>query len=203
MQIKQFRVGIDNFSYLIQCTQTRKCALIDPGNNASEAMKFIGSENLELVFVIDTHHHRDHTADNARVASLYHCDIVSSEVDAALLEGVTRFVSDGESLMLGNVRLEFLLTPGHTPGGLCVLADGKALFTGDTLFIGDCGRTDLEGGSNRKLFASLQRLKSLPDDVIVYSGHDYGGVPFDSLGNQKKRNRALLAASLDEFQHIP
>ncbi len=203
MQITPIRVGIDNFSYLVQCTQTQKCALIDPGNNASEAMKFIGSKNLELVCVIDTHHHRDHTADNSRLAGLYCCEILSSVEDASMLEDVTRTVSDGEILMVGNMRLEFLLTPGHTPGSLCVLADGKALFTGDTLFIGDCGRTDLAGGSNPQLFASLQRIKSLPDDVIIYPGHDYGEVPSDSLGNQKKVNKTLLAGSMEEFAHIP
>ena len=201
MEIRPFRVG-DNFSYLIYCVQTGKTALLDPGMNASEAMRFIGNSGLELACVICTHHHLDHVAESHRVAELYKCDIIASKQDAGRIEGITSTVSDGETMVIGNVALTFLMTPGHTPGSMCVLADGKALFTGDTLFIGDCGRTDMPGGSNSQMFHSLQKLKELPDDTIIYPGHDYGNRPFDSLGNQKRTNKTLLAASLRTFSSI-
>ena len=199
----QLHVGLDNFSYIIQCEKTGKSVLVDPGSNASEALRLIGKENLDLVAIINTHNHLDHIAENLRVAEIYKCDIIASEPDSIGIEGVTRTVSDGEAMMIGSVRLEFILTPGHTLGSMCMLVDGMALLTGDTLFMGDCGRTDLPDGSNTQMFASLQRLKTLPDDVIVYPGHDYGGMPSDTLGNQKRANKTLTADSPEIFSAIP
>jgi hydroxyacylglutathione hydrolase len=194
---------MDNFSYIVQCERTRKCALIDPGNNASEAMAFIGRENLDIEWAIATHHHSDHVSEISRVAETYRCGILASATDASRIEGVTRTVTDGETVMLGSVKLEFIMTPGHTPGSMCIIADGIALFTGDTLFIGDCGRTDLGGGSNSQMFDSLQKLKSLPGSIMVYPGHDYGDRAFDTLDNQLRTNKPLVAESLDEFTRIP
>jgi glyoxylase-like metal-dependent hydrolase (beta-lactamase superfamily II) len=100
--------------------------------------------------------------------------------------------------------LSCLLTPGHTPGGICIIVDKKALLTGDTLFIGDCGRTDLPGGSLEEMFKTLQeKIFLLSDELIVYPGHDYGEKPFDSLGNQKRTNKTLKAKTLKEFSTIP
>ncbi|MBA3044874.1 MAG: MBL fold metallo-hydrolase [Candidatus Thermoplasmatota archaeon] len=202
MEIRQFLVG-DNFSYVIYCGRTRKAVLIDPGLNASEAMKFIGYENLELLFIINTHHHRDHVSETARVQDIYKCDVIASVQDSARMEGVTKTVADSEVMMLGDVKLEFILTPGHTAGSICVLADGRALFTGDTLFIGDCGRTDMDDGSPADMYASMQKLKALPDDIVMYPGHDYGPKPTDTLGGQKRTNKTLLADSFEAFSHIP
>ena len=199
MKTRQIRTGIDNFSYLVCCMTTGKAALVDPGMNASEAMAMVGRDNLELLFVINTHRHQDHTAENSRVKETYRCEVIASEADSQGIPDATRIVSDGEVIMLGNVRLRFLLTPGHTPGGICILVDDEALLTGDTLFIGDCGRTDTNGGSNTDMFTTLQRIKSLPDSLIVYPGHDYGDVPCDTLGNQKKLNKTLLAKSVKEL----
>ena len=196
MKIWQIRVGIDNFSYLVQCESTGKAALVDPGSNASESMKMIGKYNMDLLFIINTHYHRDHNAENSRVAETYRCGIIASVIESAFIPGVTRTIADGEVAMVGDVKLEFILTPGHTPGGMCILVDDVALLTGDTLFIGDCGRTDLAEGSDQDMFNTLQRLRSLPDDLIVYPGHDYGDIPYDSLGNQKKRNKVFLADNL-------
>jgi len=113
-------------------------------------------------------------------------------------------VSDGSQLKVGNIVLSFLLTPGHTPGGICIIVDGEAMLTGDTLFIGDCGRTDLPGGSLEEMFQTLQtKIMSLSDELLVYPGHDYGEKPFDTLGNQKRTNKTLRARSLKEFSQIP
>ena len=130
------------------------------------------------------------------MAETYRCGIIASVIESAFIPGVTRTIADGEVAMVGDVKLEFILTPGHTPGGMCILVDDVALLTGDTLFIGDCGRTDLAEGSDQDMFNTLQRLRSLPDDLIVYPGHDYGDIPYDSLGNQKKRNKVFLADNL-------
>jgi len=202
VSIEQFRVGTDNFSYVVHCARTRKAVLVDPSGNASEAMRFIGSGNLELVAVIDTHHHRDHISDNLRVSEAYNCDILASEEDARHIAGVTGFITDGQVMELGDVRIRVMLTPGHTPGSVCLLVDDSALLTGDTLFIGDCGRTDLPGGNDRQMYDTIQKLKELPDDVVVYPGHDYGDRPFDTIGNQKRTNKVMLAESYGAFARI-
>ena len=121
---------------------------------------------------------------------------------ASLSLDVDIYVEDNDELKLGEIGLRFLLTPGHTPGGICITVDNKALITGDTLFIGDCGRADLQGGDVKDLFDSLQRIKELSEELIVYPGHDYGSKPYDALGSQKRTNNALLANSLEEFKKI-
>ncbi|MDD4307899.1 MAG: hydroxyacylglutathione hydrolase family protein [Thermoplasmata archaeon] len=202
MKISQIRVGADNFSYLISCEATKKAAIVDPGTNASEAMKAIGKDNLELLWIINTHFHSDHTAENLRLKEIYGCGIIASAPDSDRLEDVAMKVSDGDTLQLGLAKLEFILTPGHTPGSMCVLADSRFLMTGDTLFIGDCGRTDMPGGSDRDMFLSLQKLKSLPDKTILYPGHDYGDIPFDTIQSQKLTNKTLKAKTLEELCKI-
>ena len=115
----------------------------------------------------------------------------------------TNVPNDKECFHLGYVKLDFIHTPGHTPGGMCIIVDDDSILTGDTLFIGDCGRCDLPGGSLSQMFQSLQKIKSLFDNLIVYPGHDYGNKPFDKLGNQKKINKTLLAKNLEDFSKIP
>jgi len=202
MIIRQIRIGLDNFSYLIYCEKTGKAALVDPGTNASESMREIGKANMELNCVINTHYHSDHTAENFRVINNYRCELIASKQEASNIPGITKTVTDGDVMMLGHVELKFMLTPGHTPGGMCIIVDGQAILTGDTLFIGDCGRTDITGGSNEQMFDTLQRLKSLPDEIVVYPGHDYGDMPSDTLGNQKNRNKTLKAKTLEIFSKI-
>ena len=117
---------------------------------------------------------------------------------------IDQIVSDADILQLGTVPLTIIHTPGHTPGGICILVNKTALLTGDTLFIGDCGRTDLPGGDVSQMFHSLhEKIMKLPDELIVYPGHDYGNKPFDTLGNQKRTNKTLLESSLHKFSQIP
>lgn len=206
MAIKQIKVGFDNFSYIIYCNSERKAAIVDPGYNASKTLDFIYSKNLELKYIINTHYHNDHTNETKKIKN----SIPSSKVVASNLDGakmgfeVDIIVSDGDSFKLGKVNLEFLLTPGHTPGGICVIVDNEAIITGDTLFIGDCGRTDLPDGNLAQMYKTLhEKIMLLPDHLIVYPGHDYGYKPYDTLGKQKQTNKTLLAKSLEEFSEIP
>ena len=206
MAIEQIRIGFDNFSYVIYCPNEHKAAIVDPSYDASKALDFISSNNLELEYVIITHHHGDHSSDTQRIKNTIPLAmIVASEIDGQKLHvNVDKFVSDRERLKLGELTLEFILTPGHTAGGICIIVDNKALITGDTLFIGDCGRTDLPNGSLADMFKTLnEKIKPLQDHLIVYPGHDYGEKPFDTMGNQKRTNKTLLAKSLEEFSKIP
>jgi glyoxylase-like metal-dependent hydrolase (beta-lactamase superfamily II) len=204
--IDQIKVGVDNFSYIVYCPVKKKAAIVDPGYYPSITLGYISSKDLELEFIINTHYHSDHTSGNKIIRSLYpHAKIVTSKPDGKKLGmKVDLIVSDGDRLKLGQVYLDFILTPGHTPGGICIIVDNEALLTGDTLFIGDCGRTDLSGGDLIQMYKTLnEKIKTLPDHLIVYPGHDYGDKPFDTLGNQKQTNKTLLAKNLNEFSKIP
>lgn len=206
MPIEQIKVGYDNFCYVIYCRTQRKAAVVDPGCDAAAILAFLTSNNLSVDYILLTHHHSDHTAEASHLKRSFPASrIVASEEDGKKLPvRPDIIVCDGSQLKLGTLHLDFLLTPGHTKGGICILVDTKALLTGDTLFIGDCGRTELPGGSLRDMFMTLQeKIMVLPDDVIVYPGHDYGEKPYDSLGNQKRTNKTLLAKTLEEFSRIP
>ena len=208
MVVEQIRVGKDNFSYLIYCQSTKEAALVDPSYDAAKALARISELGLDLTYIINTHHHADHTAANQPVKKVFSCQVLAHHLDAPKVKGgVDAPLQDNEELDIGKIKVKIIHTPGHTKGGICLLVNdegGQYLLTGDTLFIGDCGRTDLPDGSNSKMFNSLNnKIKPLPDDLIVYPGHDYGPKPFDTLGNQKKTSKVLLASTLEEFSKIP
>jgi glyoxylase-like metal-dependent hydrolase (beta-lactamase superfamily II) len=187
---------------VIICPNKKEAAIVDPGFDAKKSLYLIFLNNLKLRYIILTHYHSDHTADVDRLKrEVPSAKIVSSIEDGKYFE-VDTFVSDGDNIKVGNINLKFILTPGHTPGGICIIVDSIAIITGDTLFIGDCGRCDLSGGNFSQMFESLQKIKKLPGELIVYPGHDYGSKQFDTLDNQKKINKTLLAKSIYEFSEI-
>jgi len=203
--IEQIRVGFDNFSYIVFCPIIKKASIVDPGYDVSKTLRFISSKNLELEYIIITHHHIDHSSETKKVKNLYPLAKIVASNRYKTKQGmkVEINVSDGEQLKLGKVSLNFILTPGHTPDGICIIVDNEALITGDTLFIGDCGRTDLSGGDLVQMYKTLnEKIMTLPDHLIVYPGHDYGDKPFDNLGNQKRTNKTLLAKNFTDFSKI-
>jgi glyoxylase-like metal-dependent hydrolase (beta-lactamase superfamily II) len=206
LAIEQIKIGFDNFSYVIYCPIYKQAAIVDPGIDATRTLQFVASKKLTLEYILITHHHSDHSSDSKRIKSVFpQAKLVASEADGkklALKPDIV--VSDGSQLKIGEILLHFLVTPGHTADGICIIVDNEALLTGDTLFIGDCGRTDLPGGNLAQMYASLhEKVMHLPDELIVYPGHDYGEMPFDSLGNQKRNNKTLKAKTLQEFSTIP
>lgn len=206
MAIEQIKVGCDNFSYIIYCQVHKKAAIVDPGFDAMKILHFISLKNLILEYIILTHYHSDHSSECNKIKKLIPSSkIAASEPDGKKLDMKPDIiVSDGSHLKIGNINLDFLVTPGHTAGGICIIVDNEALLTGDTLFIGDCGRTDLPGGNLEQMFTTLhEKIMKLPDNLIVYPGHDYGDKPFDTLGNQKHTNKTLRAKNLKEFSMIP
>ncbi len=204
MSIVQIKIGLDNFSYIIYDLLSKESAGVDPSININKQVDFLKSKKLDLKYIINTHYHSDHTGMNKKLKKLYPKAkiIVSEAYNSKLGINPQIKISDGSETKIGSITLKFLLTPGHTPDGLCIIVDNKAIITGDTLFIDNCGRADIPGGNIYDLFNSLQRIKKLSDDIIVYPGHDYGQKFFDKLGNQKKTNKTLLARSLDEFSKI-
>jgi len=187
MIIKQLEIGMmDNFCYIVGCETTRKALVIDPGADVERILAAVAQEGLTIELIVNTHTHGDHTAGNDRLKALTNARIVLHEREAGYPKADIR-LSDEKTLQLGQITFDIIQTPGHTPGGICLHAEGN-LFTGDTLFVGDSGRTDLPGGDRPTLGASIRRLMQLPDDTVVWPGHDYGPTPSSTLGWEKRHN---------------
>ncbi|MEM0492614.1 MAG: MBL fold metallo-hydrolase [Candidatus Thermoplasmatota archaeon] len=203
--LKQILVPPDNYCYIIY-SASGKAAVVDPGMDDTQALYFIEEKNLNLLYIIATHHHMDHTYSIKHMKKVVpSASVVASRIDGERLDvPVDVTVEDNDSLDLDRFTLSFILTPGHTKGSICVLVDEEALLTGDTLFIGDCGRTDLPGGDPEEMYYSLhEKIMKLPGRLIVYPGHDYGDKPYDTLENQIRCNKTLRAKSYREFLAIP
>ncbi|MEM3051815.1 MAG: MBL fold metallo-hydrolase [Candidatus Bathyarchaeia archaeon] len=198
MLFRQVQKHGDNFSYVIADEAVGDAVVVDPSFNAGELIRILQKERLALRFIINTHGHSDHTAGNAELRSMFAGakTVVHrlSRVPADLL------VDDGDMLYVGAVPVKVIHTPGHTPDSICLLVDGKKLLTGDTLFVGECGRTDLPGGNARSMYDSLfNKLLRLDDDVEVYPGHDYGVRPSSTIGEERRSNYTLQPRSIEEF----
>lgn len=188
MIIRQLEIGqMDNFCYLVGCEKTRQALVIDPGAEAERIASQAQTDALSITYIIHTHGHGDHTAGSVRLKALTGAKVVIHALEAAAVPQADILLSGDQELMLGEITFTVLHTPGHTPGGICLYADGN-LFTGDTLFVGDSGRTDLAGGHRPTLAASIRRLMTLPDDTVVWPGHDYGPTPSSTIGWEKRHN---------------
>jgi hydroxyacylglutathione hydrolase len=196
MFFKQIKCRGDNFSYIIADDSIKEAAVVDPSFNAQEIVKILSSEGLTAAYIINTHHHADHTAGNEDLKQRYHAKIVSYK-ESSVRKDVG--VEDGDVISLGKVSVRVIHTPGHTPDSICLLVDGK-LLTGDTLFVGECGRTDLPDGSPVDMYHSLfDKLMKLDDAIEVYPGHDYGSSPRSTIGKERRTNYTLVERPLREF----
>jgi hydroxyacylglutathione hydrolase len=197
MFFRQVQQHGDNFSYIIADDATREAAVVDSSYNAGEITRILKAEDLKLKYIINTHGHSDHTAGNEELRSIFGAIIVAYKL-SRINSDVK--VDDGDVILVGSIPVKVIYTPGHTPDSICLLVDNQKLLTGDTLFVGECGRTDLPGGNSQNLYYSLfSRILKLNDDVEVYPGHDYGSKPFSSIGEEKRSNYTLEPRSLAEF----
>jgi glyoxylase-like metal-dependent hydrolase (beta-lactamase superfamily II) len=205
LMIKQIRIGNDNFSYIIYSRKNNSAIIVDPGFEPEKTINYIINNNLILRYIIITHHHSDHSYGVITIKNKFpKARIIASKEDGEKINtDIDIFVKDKDKLKLGEINLEFLLTPGHTPDGICIIVNNKAIITGDTLFIGDCGRTDLPGGNLQIMYNTLKnKIMPLPNNLIIYPGHDYGDKPYDTLGNQKKNNKTLNIKNFNDFSKI-
>jgi hydroxyacylglutathione hydrolase len=197
MFFRQVQQHSDNFSYIIADDATREAAVVDSSFNAGEITRILKAENLKLKYIINTHGHSDHTAGNAELSSIFNAKIVAhklSRINAAVK------VDDGDVIRIGSIPIKVINTPGHTHDSICLLVDNQKLLTGDTLFIGECGRTDLPSGNSKSMYHSLfHKILKLNDDVEVYPGHDYGSKPSSTIGEERRSNYTLEPRSLAEF----
>jgi hydroxyacylglutathione hydrolase len=191
MIVIQLPVGyMQVFCYIIGCEKTRDAMVIDPGGDVEMVAERAKKENLNIKYIFNTHHHFDHTDGNGALKKLTGAKIVMHELEDNLVRGDAKAdirLKDEKEFKVGDIIFKIFHTPGHSPGGLCLYAQGH-LFTGDTLFVGDSGRTDLAGGHRPTLGASIRVLMKLPDDTTVWPGHDYGLTPNSTIGNEKRTN---------------
>ncbi|MDD4798089.1 MAG: MBL fold metallo-hydrolase [Clostridia bacterium] len=189
--------------YFLRDEATGATAVIDPGGNSNKIIEYIKENNLEISAIINTHGHFDHITANSKVAEFTGVPIIIHNEDEPWLRhnknGIgdgqkLQFVSDGDVIKIGEIKLNVLHTPGHTPGGISLyLAAGQTgeaglLFSGDTLFFNSVGRTDLIGGDFDKLMNSIcKKLLLLPDETTVFPGHG----PSTTIGNEKEHNPYL------------
>ncbi|MEM2094286.1 MAG: MBL fold metallo-hydrolase [Candidatus Bathyarchaeia archaeon] len=196
MYFKQLKDKGDNFSYIIADGETRDAIVIDPNFNTYEVIKMLRLQRLTLRFIVNTHGHYDHTAGNQELKNRCGGKIVAHHTSSIPKD---LGVKDGDILAVGNLEVRVIHTPGHTHDSICLLVD-RFLFTGDTLFVGECGRTDLDGGNSIQMYDSLfNKLLKLDDGLEVYPGHDYGPKPKSTIGEEKKTNYTLQNRTLEEF----
>lgn len=176
--------------------QALQAAIVDPAWEVDRLLKAAAEKGLAVKYVIDTHSHPDHIEGNQKVAEKTGAKIVAHEL-ANIRKDVE--VEDGDVLSVGRLKIKIIHTPGHCPDHICLLVDGKIL-TGDTLFVGECGRTDLPGGDADKLYDSLfGKLMKLDDSIEVYPGHDYGSKPHSTIGYERANNYVLKPRTREEF----
>jgi len=213
IEIEALTVGpFQSNCFIVSCSETKEAVIFDAGDDAQQILSAVERLGVEVRAVVNTHAHLDHISAAAAVSESLGVPVLMHEAEMPIYEVVSaqaamfglpapptppidRFVTDGESIDIGRVRGEFLLTPGHSPGSVSIRFQGEAperLIAGDVLFQGSIGRTDLPGGDYDTIIETLRsRFVPLPDDTIVYSGHG----PETTIGEEKRSNPFLAPLS--------
>jgi len=211
LYLKQMELGpMQNFVYLIGDVETRDCVVVDPAWEIDAILDAVAADGMRLKGALVTHTHQDHVGghlfgfDIPGLEELLGKAAVKVYVHKAEREFLRGYGSDvvkvdgGDTVEVGRRAITFLHTPGHTPGSQCFLVDGR-LISGDTLFIRSCGRTDLPGSDPEQMYHSLtRRLGALPDDTVVFPGHNYGGTT-TTIGDEKRQNPMMRFSSVSAF----
>lgn len=160
----------DNYAYILE-GKNKECAIIDPGESVP-IIKYLDENTLTPSHIINTHHHGDHIAGNSELIKRYHCKLVGPKSETARISNMDILLSEGDAFSFANEPIDIIETPGHTRGHICLyFPRSKIVFTGDTLFSLGCGR--LFEGDARTMWQSLQKIMALPDDTLIYCGHEY------------------------------
>ena len=218
LYLEQILVGpMENFVYLIGSKSTREVAIIDPAWDINGLLNHIQKRDLKLSAVLVTHYHPDHVGgvmgghSIEGLAELLEKESVKTYVNKLEADGLKKVtglsdidmnaVDTGDHLRIGNNDIEFLHTPGHTPGSQCFKVNNN-LISGDTLFVQGCGRVDLPGSNSEDMFHSLRKLSKLPDETVIYPGHNYGPKESETMDKVKEINSYLRIEELDLWKQI-
>jgi hydroxyacylglutathione hydrolase len=192
---------IQSNCYIVGCERTREAAVIDPGGDADRILITLAKDKLRCLYIINTHGHFDHSADNKRLKEVTGAQLLIHPADAPMILNQSmgggmwglhvdnspppdRYLGEGDIITIGDISLKVLHTPGHSPGGISLFTD-KMVFVGDTLFAGSIGRTDFPGGDYEGLLRHVRnKIFTLGDDVVVYPGHG----PKTTVGRERKTN---------------
>jgi glyoxylase-like metal-dependent hydrolase (beta-lactamase superfamily II) len=216
LSIKQIELGpMQNYVYVIADRDERKAFVVDPAWDISGLLAVLDKEDLELAGALVTHYHPDHIGGDfaghhieglTELLAERPCKIYLHKAEAPYVQkqlglSPADYVAvDGETtLEVGKIPVRLLHTPGHTPGSQCFLVGGH-LVSGDTMFIGSCGRVDLPGSNPTDLYYSLnQKLKKLPDDTVLLPGHNYSPEKTSTIGREKERNPFLRFERVEDY----
>ncbi|MDD4689348.1 MAG: MBL fold metallo-hydrolase [Eubacteriales bacterium] len=188
MNVKRFPIGeyVEN-CYMLTTEESSEAILIDPGDGVQKVIDFANSQQLDIKTVLITHGHFDHTNGLKDLKNAFDCTVYMNKLDLPLVTDahlVDEDVKDGDNFKLGNYTIKAITTPGHSLGGVCYICDNM-LFSGDTLFKGSIGRTDLLGGNYDVLINSIEsKLFILPDEIEVFPGHGFSS----TIGIEKRTN---------------
>ena len=216
--IEQIQIGpMQNFTYIVGSRSTREVALVDPAWNVEALLEHVDEQDYKVTSALITHYHPDHCGGEfsgktvAGIADLIGkrpVPVYAHKTEAAGVVKVTGIsdtdivkVDSGDRMSIGDIEVEFLHTPGHTPGSQCFRIK-NTLVSGDTLFIDGCGRVDLPGSDTEDMFHSLQKLSTLPDDTLVLPGHNYSAVPNATLGQTKQQYAYLRIPDLESWKRL-
>jgi hydroxyacylglutathione hydrolase len=216
--IEQIQIGpMQNFTYIVGSRSTREVALVDPAWDIDGLTRHLDEKGYTLTAALVTHYHPDHIgggfggrsiAGLAELLAKRPVRIYAHADEAAGVRKVTGVsesdihkVSSGDKLTIGQIEIEFLHTPGHTPGSQCFRIR-NTLVSGDTLFINSCGRVDLPGSDSEEMFRSIRRLAALPDDTLLLPGHNYADVPNATLAETKAQNPYLRVQDLVTWHQL-
>jgi len=214
--VEQIQIGpMQNFAYLIGDKATREVVVIDPAWDIEGLLNFVDERDYTLKGALVTHYHPDHCGGSfghnvvegvAALLERHSLPIYANEHEVAGVQKVTgvsktdlKSVSSGDKLGVGDIDIEFLHTPGHTPGSQCFRVK-HTLISGDTLFIDGCGRVDLPGSNSEDMFNSLRKLAELPDETILLPGHNYSAVAHATMGDTKRTNAYMRINNLESWK---
>jgi hydroxyacylglutathione hydrolase len=213
LYFKQIEMGpMQNFVYLIGSAETRKIAVVDAAWEIDKILRLAAQDDMEITHAFVTHTHPDHVGGRfagveiegvTELLSKCKAKVVVHKAEAEFLTALSRSdlirAESGDKIDVGSLDIRLLHTPGHTPGSQCFLVENR-LVSGDTLFIGSCGRVDLPGSNPEQMYYSLtQKLMALPDETILFPGHNYSNQTSSTLGGEKQNNPYFQFRSLKQF----
>lgn len=203
---KQLEIGpMANFIYLIGDPATREACVVDPAWDVYSILQVAEKDGYQVKNILVSHGHPDHINGVEELMNRTNARLYMHKDEVPWIRGwkaTATKTSDGDTARVGELEVRFLHTPGHTPGSQCFVV-GPRLVSGDTLFIDSCGRTDLPGGDPKVMYDTLSnKLMRLPDDMVLFPGHNYAAETSVAMGSQKKTNPVLRAATLDAFLHM-